>query len=207
MPFDPHVNRFHELVARLFGARGHASGQTVLDDVMPVVNINEEAADQLWLRGERLITTYGDCAAGGAGQYGSITFGFETDRKQLYWVQKLHITKPTTGTISAYLDAGIITPYANASHHPRDARMGLGAGVAAARGPDGIVVGSGIDAVAPINQLGIWIACTANTHTVFELDWIITYGTRLRLKNHTANETFYAHASGIVRDADEQELR
>lgn len=102
MSGPPGSGRFADFVRRYFGTKNGES-ITVLPDVMPVVMINEEAPELRAYRAERRFTVTANQAAGGAGNYSTLTFGLAPTANRMVVVERALVYKGAANHVFAYM--------------------------------------------------------------------------------------------------------
>jgi hypothetical protein len=92
-------NRWSDYLRRFFDQKGPFR-PTIVTDVMPTVNLYEEAPHLFLLRDEHLIALHLTCTAGGAGTFGREQLGGPAKgSNNLLVITDVQCMKPTAGTV------------------------------------------------------------------------------------------------------------
>lgn len=215
MPFTPGNTRFRDYITRLFGARGANAGGTVLDDIMPVIDLADDSPDVSYLRGDRRWCLQYSVAAGGAGNYSWVQIGMPAGEPGLLIIEGMQIWKAAAGLVYAWPGSGGPAAYTTTGNRmPLDSRVGPGypAGIGVSTGAGlrvGMMTSSAIVAAA---SPGFCVtAPTTPAAGVNQLPFPLVFlpgsGYCLTVQNGTVNEAFNFQFWGRERTADEQETR
>lgn len=187
--------RFGEWLRKLFGGRG-GFGLTLLDDVMPYVDVLSERPDIQWMRREHLWQAGTNLPAPGVGLNATLEVRNPTGSGKLVTVQRIIATVDAADTVTFGITTGAIL---GAALNPVPARDGRDFPVtlATSAAMNGIAGPFGTQTL----RLG------ANAPIVFDVNAVLSPGVGFGISRGTANLLFTVAAFGSERDMTPEELQ
>ena len=202
--------RWSQFLQRLFLARGGAggAGQTVLDDILPVVELSDPTdAENRRMRGEDLFTTGTPYVSGSvAAQFNWAAINNPAGSGKLLIIEQVWAQIAAQNLVNVFMRSGALVGAGNLTNAQRDSRLVSNPAVGSSFPVPTSEVGSnGAMGTPSWRQLGSF-PCTALMSNIGVPTVVLAPGSQLGIWNTTAAQAVTVMAFGYLRDVEPAEL-